>query len=478
MPELSIQNIERVTRDIKKQEIIFSHLFDELIDHICCDVENEMQNGLTFLEAYSKVKQKLGSRRLKEIQEETLYAVDTKYRYMKNIMKISGITGTVLSGFAALFKIQHWPGAGAMMTLGAAILAFVFLPSALGVLWKETHNKSRLMLFISAFLSGMFFILGILFKVQHWSGAGTLLILATATGILCFIPALVINRFRYQEDRFKRPVYILGASGLIFYIAGLFCKIQHWAGAALLMFVGLIILCIIVFPWYTWLTWKSENHINSKFLFMVIGTLAIIIPVAMFNLTMQYSYEDGFYPHQEQQQAMNNYLYSNNNYLMKRYRDSLNYKKMEELHLKTTDLLALISNVQLKMVQESEGKPGKPAVSADKIEGTETGSEIQYRFLTNPFTASPVNDFLLPACTSRRELENALIEYAKYISGIEKSPETQDYKILLDPSTYLPGKDPEVPPISLMSGLHSLEVLKNGLLTIESNLLKSVAQRR
>ena len=211
---------------------------------------------------------------------------------------------------------------------------------------------------------------------------------------------------------------------------------------------------------------------------MVIGTLAIIIPVAMFNLTMQYSYEDGFYPHQEQQQAMNNYLYSNNNYLMKRYRDSLNYKKMEELHLKTTDLLALISNVQLKMVQESEGKPGKPAVSADKIERTETGSEIQYRFLTNPFTASPVNDFLLPACTSRRELENALTEYAMYISGIEKGAETQDYKILLDPSTYLPGKDPEVPPISLMSGLHSLEVLKNGLLTIESNLLKSVAQRR
>ena len=72
MPELSIQNIERITRDVRKQEIVFSHLLDELIDHICCDVENEMQNGLTFLEAYSKVKQKIGSRRLKEIQEETL----------------------------------------------------------------------------------------------------------------------------------------------------------------------------------------------------------------------------------------------------------------------------------------------------------------------------------------------------------------------------------------------------------------------
>ena len=90
MPDLSIENIERISRDVRRQEITFSHLLDELIDHICCDVENEMQNGLTFLEAYRRVKQKMHPRRLKEIQEETLYAVDTKYRNMKNTMKISG----------------------------------------------------------------------------------------------------------------------------------------------------------------------------------------------------------------------------------------------------------------------------------------------------------------------------------------------------------------------------------------------------
>jgi hypothetical protein len=211
---------------------------------------------------------------------------------------------------------------------------------------------------------------------------------------------------------------------------------------------------------------------------MVIGTLAIIIPVAMFNLTMQYSYEDGFYPHQEQQQALYNSLYSNNNYLMNRYKDSLNFKGMEELHSKTKELLALISNIQLKMVQESEGKPGKPAVSADKIEQTEPGIKIQYRLLTNPFPAAPVKDFLMPGCTSRRELENALAEYDIYISGLEKGVEIQAYKRLLDPATYLPGNDPEVLPVSLMSGLHSLELLKNGLLTIESNFLKSVAEHR
>ena len=146
MPELSLQHIDQISRDIRRQEITFSHLLEDLIDHVCCDVENEMQSGLNFAEAYHRVKKKMGLRRLKEIQEETLYAVDTKYRFMKNTMKISGVAGTVLFGFAALFKIQHWPGAGQMMTLGAVILAFVFLPSALSVLWKETHNRKRLFL--------------------------------------------------------------------------------------------------------------------------------------------------------------------------------------------------------------------------------------------------------------------------------------------------------------------------------------------
>jgi uncharacterized protein with PQ loop repeat len=478
MPELSLDNIERISRDVRRQEITFSHLFDELTDHICCDVEYEMQNGLTFLEAYRRVKQKMHPRRLKEIQEETLYAVDNKYRNMKNTMKIAGITGTVLLGFAALFKIQHWTGAGVMMTLGAAILAFVFLPSALGVLWKESHNKNRLFLFVSAFFTGMFFILGILFKVQHWSGAGPLLVLATATGILCFIPALVINRFRDQEDKSKRPVYILGASGLIFYFAGLFAKIQHWQGATTLMVAGLIILCIIAFPWYTWLTWKDEKRIHSKFIYMVIGTMALIVPGAMLNLSLQYAYEDGFYPHMEQQQAMYNYLYSNNNSYMNRYRDSLNYKEMEALHSKTTNILDLINDIQLKMVQESEGKPGKPAVSEDKIVRTETGIAIQYRLLTKPFHPAPVKDFLMPGSNSRRELENALAEYSDYLANLTESAEFQKYKGLLESPAYFPGDDPELLSISLMSGLHSLELLKNGLLAVESGILKTVAEHR
>jgi hypothetical protein len=476
MPELSLDNIDQINRFVRKQEITFSHLPDDLIDHICCDVENEMQNGLDFTEAYNRVKKKMGKRRLKEIQEETLYAVDKKYRQMKNTMKISGIAGTVLLGFGALFKIQHWPLAGTMTTLGAVILALVFMPSALGVLWKETHSRKKLFLFISAFLAGMFFILGTLFKIQHWPGAGIIITLAALFGILFFVPALLVSKLRDLENKSKRPVYIFGAIGMICYAGGMFCKIQHLPLAGALMVLGMIILCVITFPWYTWLTWKEENHISSKFLYMVIGLLVIIIPGALINLNLQYSYEEGFYSHQEQQQALYGYLSRNNNSLMTRYHDSLNYPKMEQLHAKTVSLLTLIGDVQTKMVRESEGEPYKPAISQDQIRQTETGTEIQYKKLSKAFHRAPVRDFLAPGCNTREELNSALKEYTNYISGMIPGEDIQKYTSLLEPLNYFPESMSKDTNISLISGLHSLELLKNSLLIVESKSLSVIAR--
>ncbi|MGA1977347.1 MAG: hypothetical protein ABSG89_05755 [Bacteroidales bacterium] len=478
MPELSLYDIDQISRDVRKQDITFSHLLDDLIDHVCCDVEHEMQNGLNFSEAYRRVKQKMGSRRLKEIQELTLYAVDVKYRHMKTTMKISGVAGTVLFGFAALLKIQHWPGAGILLTLGALTLALVFLPSALIVLWKETHNTKRLFLFISAFLTGLCFIGGTLFKIQHWPGAGPILILGALAGIVLFIPALLLNRMNDQENRAKRSDYILGAAGFVLYVAGLLCKIQHWPLAGLFMVVGLLLLCVLAFPLYTWITWKEENHISPMFIFMVVGFILIIIPGAIINLNLQRSYQNSYYPNNEQQNAMYNYLYRNNSSVVTSYHDSLCGSKLEQLHSRTTGLLTVISNVQEMMVRESEGEPGKPAVSAGQIKQTETGNEILYKKLARPFTAVPVRDYLLPGCKTRQDISLAMAGYMDYLTGLIPGEDTGNYKSLLDPSTYLPGNDRGARNISLMAGLHSLEVMKNGILTAESCVLNEIARHK
>jgi uncharacterized protein with PQ loop repeat len=476
MPELGLNHIDQISRDISRHEISFSHLLEDLIDHVCCDVEYEMNKGMSFTDAYQRVKQKMGSRRLKEIQEETLYAVDTKYRFMKNTMKISGVAGTVLFGFAAMFKIQHWPLAGALMTLGALVLAFIFLPSALSVLWKETHNRKRLFLVFSAFFAGILFIFGILFKIQHWPMAGTILTLAALSGILFFIPALALSRLSEPENKSKRPVYILGAIGSVLFVAGMLFKIQHWPLATVFIITGILLLCFLAIPMYTWLTWKEESHISSIFIFLVIGFILIVVPGAMITLNLQHSYQAFYYPNNDQQNALHDYLYRNNSFLISRYKDSSNYHEMEQLHSKTTGILTIISNIQEKMVQESEGQPGKPAVSSSQINQTETGQEILYRELSKPFDPGPVRTFLMPGCNTRKELNSSVADYVIYLASITSAEDLLKYKKMLDTETFLPDGSSDKGEISLMASLHTLEIMKNGLLTVESCVLNRIAK--
>ncbi len=477
MHELSLHNIDRITKDISREEIILSHLIHDLIDHVCCDVEDEMKNGLTFSDAYRKVKQKMGKRRIIEIQEETLFLIDTKYRIMKKTMKISGIVGTIMFGFAALFKIQHWPLAGYLMTLGALILAFIFLPSALGVLWKETHNKKRILLFISAFFTGILYIFGTLFKIQHWPAAGIILGMAALCGVFLFIPALLVNRLSDPENKTKRPVLIFGAVGAICYAAGMLFRIMHWPMATVLMVSGVIIICIIVFPWYTWVTWKEENNITAGFIFIVITLVLIILPGVLVDLNLQRSYESGFFINMEQQGVMFNSVYDNNKSYIDQYKDSLCFPEIEQLHSKTTTLFSLIDNIQADMIKESEGESGAPSVDPVQIKLTERGQEIQYNLLSNPFQTSSVRDFLTTGCSTRQNLEAGLKEYISYLSGIIPEEDLQKYTSMLKLSDSFSREYVEKGYISsLMTGLHALVLLKSSILTLESFALSEISK--
>ena len=478
MPDLSLHNIDQISNDVRREEITFSHLLEDLIDHICCDVEYEMQAGLDFYQAYQKVKQKMGSsRRIKEIQEETLYSVDSKYRKMKNTMKFSGIAGTILFGFATVLKIQHWPGAGILMTLGAMILALVFMPSASVVLWKETHNKKKLVLIISGFITSFFFILGTLFKVQHWPVAGWLLLGAAVSAVFFFLPALLSDRLKENGMNRKRSIYIIGTAGLIFYTMGMLFKIQHWPTSASLSVLGLLFLGVIALPLYTWHTWKEEQEITSKFIFIVIASLIVIVPGALINLSLQSMYDNGYFPHMEQQQRLFEARQKNNTIMLARYHDSLNFQQMELVDAKTSALIDHIADLKKQMVEESEGKPGEPLKNPSSVIKTDMGYKIIYKDLSRPFRTEPARDYLLPGTSARKELTAMVSEYVSYISTLVSTDEAGKLGQLMDLSAYLPGTDMQEGDLYMMSSLHSLEILQNNLLTVESRLFEKIANQ-
>jgi hypothetical protein len=89
-----------------------------------------------------------------------------------------------------------------------------------------------------------------------------------------------------------------------------------------------------------------------------------------------------------------------------------------------------------------------------------------------------VKDFLLPGTASRKELETAMADYGNFLSTVIPAAQFQNLNKMLDPSTCLPAKAPEEEKdLSLMSGLHSLALLKNSLLAVETYSMSIIAKQ-
>jgi len=281
---LTIQQTEYIEALVEKEHIHLSHLAFELIDHICCEVEHEMNTGIKFPDAIKKVETRIGDRGLKKIQDDTLYLIDKNYRIMKNVMKTTGIIGPALIGLGSLFKILHLPGAGIILTLGFLVLCLIFLPASASVLYKESKDRYSKSLFITGFLAAFLFSVGILWKIQHWPGAGIMLLVGDVIGILVFVPVLLISRIKESDDKKKIRIYVFGLVSLIIYLSGSLFKLMHWPGAAMLLFFGAIMLFGLVLPLYVYQTFKNETYVKGKFIFIVLASVWIIIHTALISL--------------------------------------------------------------------------------------------------------------------------------------------------------------------------------------------------
>lgn len=283
---LSIANIEFLKKEIGKAGLTYSHLQDDMVDHVCCDVEYEMQSGLSFEKAYELVKKKIGIGGLMRIQEETLFLIDKNYRIMKKLMKISGLVAPIMLAFGALFKIEHWPGAGIMLVLGFFLLSVVFLPSAIYVSYKEVSNQTKKLAHLMGFFGTFFLSLSFLFKIMHWPGTGILLLLGAVLTCLVFLPIVIYHRFKDKEIKIPRYIFVLAISGLMVYILAFAFKMMHWPGAAIMFFAGCTLFIFLALPLYVFKTYKDNPFVENSFIYIILVTIWIVMPTTLLSLNV------------------------------------------------------------------------------------------------------------------------------------------------------------------------------------------------
>jgi hypothetical protein len=206
MAELTEKEIRVLNRVIEKDGLTYTELQQELLDHLCCDVEAEMDEGLEFVKALEKVRSDMGKNRIQEIQEETLLLINQKYRRMKKFMFVLGIIAPSLLILGTFFKVQHWPGAGVMLTLSLFMLGAIYLPVFAMVRIRDTRKegkKPNLPMYIFGVIAGIIFVAGAMFKIQHWPGAGIMISASAIVTIGVFIPILVYQAVKDKENQVK-----------------------------------------------------------------------------------------------------------------------------------------------------------------------------------------------------------------------------------------------------------------------------------
>ena len=139
---LSEQQVSFILDDIRRNGIELEELQLNLLDHICCVIENEMSPEQDFDEFYRIVITRFYKRELREIQEETELVLTFKHYYtMKKVMLLSGTFAAIGIIIGSFFKVMHWPGASAIFLLAVFILSFIFLPILFLIKAKEVKEK-------------------------------------------------------------------------------------------------------------------------------------------------------------------------------------------------------------------------------------------------------------------------------------------------------------------------------------------------
>jgi hypothetical protein len=386
MFELTRRHLDIITADVNKADIAFSHLKYDLIDHICCDLENEMSQGLPFEKAYEIIKKRIGIRGLQQIQVDTLLLIDKKYRIMKNTMKYFGVIAPILIAFGALFKTEHWPAAGILITLGFFLLCFVFLPSAVYVSYREVSNRKKLLAHLSGFLASFLLGISFLFKIQHWSGAGICMSIAAVSGF-CFILAFFINQIKTSPKN-QKITYIFGLVGSLAYLAGFYFKVNHLPGASILTMAGSLFLIVVAFPLFVISHYKDYEHVSSRFVFITFAVVWFIVPTSLISINLSKDTLRGLKENEKDKTLHIQYLTTRNNQLFAKLDagtelGSVKTKEIAGIVKKDADnLVTYIQNIKTKIINidNTEAINSNQQIDIDMLNGgRDAGLQILFK---------------------------------------------------------------------------------------------------
>ncbi len=144
---LNKDQIEYIRTNLKNRRASRSFMFEEWVDHVCCDVETMMRKGLSFEKAFSQVAGDKGDAEVKSAHETVHAFLNHRYAGIKKLLLFAFLV------FAAGWVINvqygsHWIGLASFL-----ILSIVFLRISMDFFGKRFVSGTHILLSVFSFLS-------------------------------------------------------------------------------------------------------------------------------------------------------------------------------------------------------------------------------------------------------------------------------------------------------------------------------------
>jgi hypothetical protein len=150
---ISLENIYLIENDIRSAGIDYLPLQQELVDHICMDVEREIDKGSSFDVAYQNIKnQYIDSQNIIEVQRDAKYLLDYKSIFLKRLLVIISIV-TAIGFLLKTFKISgsNWIQFISMLLIGVLLCRVGYY------LFQDKRQKGlKILHSLTLFIAGFF----------------------------------------------------------------------------------------------------------------------------------------------------------------------------------------------------------------------------------------------------------------------------------------------------------------------------------
>lgn len=197
--KLSNNQIEIIRAQIARS-IQLQSLQDDVLDHVCCALEDLDDLEGEFEEAVQEVVNDLAPAGLHQLERDTLLLLNTKYIVMKKFMFLLGLVSAIASSMGVCFKLLHLKGADFLLTYGLLTLTLVYLPLQ-AVVWFRSFAQRNLLKKLEVsiiLLSGLLTGTAIVMQLFHISGTPVELIFIGGAALFSFgfLPIMFFNQYR------------------------------------------------------------------------------------------------------------------------------------------------------------------------------------------------------------------------------------------------------------------------------------------